>query len=160
MTTRSNGKPQSEGATLVVSAGFVILLALFGWRIFPAWDRVNNMRITLVVLPGILRAINLPADQAQTALTAPVRVGRGAVSAVDLGIIQAAPDGDHSRVFWSRLPLGVCEGLQVHAREMSTDFTGLILTVPGHTWRDAKDVLVTNCKSLPAGFTLTVERKK
>lgn len=160
MTIRNDDKPPSDGATLIVSAGLIVLLALFGWRVFPAWDRVNDMQVTLVVLPRILSAINLPADKAQTALTAPVRVGRGTVSAVDLGIIQAAPDGDHSKVLWSHLSVGACAGVQVHAREVPNDFAELILKVPEHTWRDAKDILATNCKSLPADFTLTLERKK
>ena len=123
-------------------------------------DRINDQRVTLAVLPGILRAVNLPAVQAQPVLTSPVRVGRGMVSAVNVGIIQGALDGDHSKVFWSGVSVGVCVGVKLYARQAPNDFSNLILTVPGHTWRDAKDIQATNCQSLPARFTLTIERRK
>jgi hypothetical protein len=154
------GKQHSDLAIASFFVVAIVLLSLFGWFVFPYFDRIDGMQRTQRLLPGILRAVNLPAAQAQTVLTTPIGMGRTMISAVDLGIIQAAPDGDHSKVFWSRLSSGVCIGVKVYARQRPDDFNDFVLTVPGQTWRNAEDIQATNCQSLPDHFTLTFERKK
>lgn len=160
MKAFDDNRPTSGMAIAGFFIGSIALLTLFGWFAFPSLERIDNLQRAQLVLPGILRAVELPPAQAQTVLTAPVHMGRSITSAVDLGIIQAAPDGDHSKVFWSRLSAGVCIGLQIYARRVPSEFNDLVVTVPGHTWRNAEDIQATNCRSLPDHFTLTFERKR